>query len=144
MNTVWSVWLKALMMTVRAASGRSTDLGRVLRDVAAADVLQHAGGAEACAVGEQLAVEDRAEDGDAEGAADGAKERGRCGRRTELGVGHGVLDRDDEDLHDEPETEADHEHVDGGEAVGGSAGRVATAGTRPIAVTPEPMMGKIL
>ena len=66
----------------------------------------------------ELVGEDGAEHGGAEGAADRAEQRRARGRHSELAVGHGVLDGEDEHLHDEPEAETEHEHVGGG---GGNA-----------------------
>ena len=69
-----------------------------------------AAGGRRAQLGQQPVVEHRPERGDAERAADRAEERGRRRGRAEAGVRHRVLHRDDEDLHDEPEPEADDEH----------------------------------
>ena len=67
----------------------------------------------------QLAREDRAEHGRAEGAADRAEQCRPRGGDAELAVVDGVLDGEHEHLHHEAEPEAEHEHVRRG---GGDAG----------------------
>ncbi len=56
---------------------------------------------------------DRPEHRRAERAADHAEEHGAAGRHAEVLVGHGVLHRDDEDLHDEAHADTEDEHVAG-------------------------------
>ena len=95
-------------------------------------------------VGHQEIGEDGTEHRRAEGATDHAEERRPRGRRTQLLVGHGVLDRDHEDLHDQTQPDPEHEQVAGDRPGAGGQADPATSSNSPTIMRKVPTTGNTL